>query len=149
MELLKALKQTKPFSDSREKVIVNVKYTNSWLINKQKEYLDCFGITEKQYNILRILKGSKEAMSTSDIRERMIDKMSDVSRIVDRMELKALIVKSSRSEDKRKINVTITDAGLTLLEKIAKESLGEFKNLINLDSQEIDILNTLLDKLRS
>ena len=149
MKLLQAIQQSKPFKDAREHVVVNIKYTHSWLVNEQKKHLDCFGITEKQYNILRILKGSDDSLSTADIRDRMIDKMSDVSRIVDRMDSKQLVKKSSRPEDRRKINVTITEQGIALLEKMNKEVIGEFQNMINLDQNEADTLNKLLDKLRS
>ncbi len=148
MNLLTALKQTKPFEDGREEALVNILYTSNWLINKQKALLEAYDITLKQYNILRILRGSNEPLSTSEIRLRMLDKMSDVSRIVDRMASKGIVTKQVRSCDQRKVDIHISKNGDTLLNRINEKVLVQFRELVHLDKEQTEMLNLLLDQLR-
>ena len=98
------IKQIKPFGSNFEKAMVNLVYTNNWLATVQKEFFKKYDLTSKQYNILRILRGAEKAISTSDIRERMLDKMSDVSRIVDRLFKKGLVDKNICPNDQRKVD---------------------------------------------
>jgi len=149
MNLEDAIKQTKPFKDEYTKLGVNLMYTSNWFVGNLKDHFKKFGITIKQFNILRILKGADKPVSTNFIRERLLDRMSDVSRIVDRMEDKDLVQKTSCSKDKRLIDVSLTAQGLQLLLKVNK-SMDRINNLMtNLKPSETKQLNKLLDKLRS
>src|SRR4051812_48301383 len=103
--------------------MINLLFTYGSVIEKIKNFLSKDDITHQQFNILRILRGSHpEPLSTLQIRERMLDKMSDTSRIVDRLVVKGLVKKATCSQDKRLVDVTITDKGQKLLKKIDAES---------------------------
>lgn len=148
MSLEKDLQQKKPFKNEQEKSTVNILYTSRFIeTNLSREYKR-FGITMKQYNILRILKGAGHAISTQVIRERMIDRMSDISRIVDRLLEKGLVSKCVNKEDKRLVDVTLNDLGETLLTDITKNLTSSIYNTYNLDDDEAKQLNYLLDKIR-
>lgn len=130
---------------------VNLIYTSNWVQERQKSYFSKFGITQQQYNVLRILRGNyPKPYSTSDIRERMLDKMSDASRIVERLVKKDLVVRKINKKDKRLVDVTISDSGLDLLEKIDK-TIENFvqRPFSNLTEKEQEILDSLLDKVRA
>jgi MarR family 2-MHQ and catechol resistance regulon transcriptional repressor len=102
----------------------------------------------QQFNILRILRGSSNPLSTLQIRERMLDKMSDSSRIVDRLILKGLVKKITCKTDKRLVDVTITAKGLKILEKLDAQE-DKMENIFkSLTKNEAETLNTLLDKIR-
>ena len=114
-----------------------------------KVFFDREKITGQQFNILRILRGAGKPISTLQIRQRMLDKMSDTSRIVDRLILKGLVRKIICTNDKRLVDVSITDKGKRLLEKMdayENEMDAIFENLSTSDAKT---LNTLLDKIRS
>src|SRR5579863_2147507 len=117
MTLEKDLNQTK-FRNEHQKATVNIIFTNNWIMERINQVFEAQSITSQQYNILRILRGAGEPLSTSQIRQRMLDKMSDSSRIVDRLVLKGLVKKNERKIDKRLVDVVITAKGLKLLEKI-------------------------------
>src|SRR5688572_14716466 len=103
------------FKNAKQKAMVNVLYTYGWLVERIKNILATEDITHQQYNILRILRGSApQPLSTLQIRERMLDKMSDTSRIVDRLVLKGLVKKTICSKDKRLVDVVIIDKGQKL-----------------------------------
>lgn len=149
MELEEAIKQMKPFACPYEKALVNLIYTRGWLDNEMKTYFKSIGVTGKQYNILRILKGADKPVSTSFVRERLLDKLSDVSRIIERMEKKKLVTKCICKNDRRLVDLSITKGGLDIL-KIAekkKESLGTI--LKSLSPEEVELFNTLLNKIRN
>ena len=116
MTLEKDINQTR-FRNEHQKATVNIIYTNNWLMERIARILDAAGITSQQYNILRILRGAGQPLSTSQIRQRMLDKMSDSSRIVDRLILKGMVKKNDCKSDKRLVDIVITDKGLKLLEK--------------------------------
>lgn len=149
MKLEDAIQQRKPFSNPRQRMAVNLIYTSNWLISKQKEFFKGFDITVQQYNVLRILRGRHpEPISTSDIRGRMLDRMSDVSRIVDRLVKKDLVIRSTCKQDKRLVDVVITDKGLTLLTSI-DDKWEEMDALTStLSPDEVESVNDLLDKFR-
>ncbi|MEM7658869.1 MAG: MarR family transcriptional regulator [Bacteroidota bacterium] len=107
-------------------------------------------ITLQQFNVLRILRGQHpNPISTSDIRERMLDRRSDVSRIVDRLVKKDLVVRRPCQNDKRLVDVLISKEGLSLLNSLDQQE-NEFQNIMgSLDQKEVEQLNELLDKLRS
>ena len=149
MSLEKDIHQLRNFRNEHQKAIVNLIFTNNWLNEKIKTFLDKEDITPQQYNILRILRGSfPEPLSTLQIRERMLDKMSDTSRIVDRLVAKELVKKNSCKADKRLVDVLITDKGKKLLEKIDTKS-NEMDSVIStLSEAEAKTLSKLLDKAR-
>jgi len=148
MKLELAIKQSKPFKNEREKAVVNIVFTHGWLNSEMKSFFKLFGITSKQYNILRILKGADKPVSTSFIRERLVEKLSDVSRIVDRMHSKGLVIKKGCEKDRRLVDVKISSQGLSVIKKIDKENYKIDNLFDNLSEKEIKTLNVILDKLR-
>ena len=137
------------FRSEDQKAIVNIIFTYHWVTEQVKSILAKEDITMQQYNILRILRGSDpNPLSTLTIRERMLDKMSDTSRIVDRMLLKGLVVKRTCSNDKRLVDVNLTDEGKKLLLRL-DETMEEMDEITrNLSQEELEKLNELLDKVR-
>jgi MarR family transcriptional regulator, 2-MHQ and catechol-resistance regulon repressor len=137
------------FRNLNQKSMVNLIYTYHWVVEKIKNLLSTEDITLQQYNILRILRGSFPApLSTLQIRDRMLDKMSDTSRIVDRLVVKGLVHKNTSKTDKRLVDVIITDEGRELLSKLDMQN-DQLDNIItSLSEGEMNTLNNLLDKLR-
>jgi DNA-binding MarR family transcriptional regulator len=138
------------FQSEAQKAMINLMYTYSWVTERIKEILAEESITMQQFNILRILRGSDPMpLSTLSIRERMLDKMSDTSRIVDRLLAKGLVNKKTCVTDKRLVDVYITSDGKKLLEKLDNKS--DVMNAIasKLSNSELGKLNELLDLLRT
>ncbi|HRI23450.1 MAG TPA: MarR family transcriptional regulator [Ferruginibacter sp.] len=136
------------FRNDHQKGIINLIYTYNWVNEKMKAFFEREGITGQQFNILRILRGAGVPISTLQIRERMLDKMSDTSRIVDRLVLKGLAQKNPCKNDNRLVDVSITEKGKKLLKKI-DEHEQEMDSLFgNLSATEAAQLNKLLDKIR-
>jgi DNA-binding MarR family transcriptional regulator len=148
MKIEEAIKQKK-FRNEYQKLTINLIYSSHWLLSKQKDFFSTYMITQQQYNVLRILRGQHpNAISTSEIKSRMMDMNSDTSRIVDRMELKRLVSKKVCKYDKRLVDVSITDQGMKLLDRIDKEIVDLDGIVSNLSAEEIRELNRLLDKMR-
>jgi len=147
MGIEKDIQQTH-FRNEFQKMGINIIYTANWLNEKMGQILSTEDITQQQYNILRILRGSDTPLSTLKIRERMLDKMSDTSRIVDRLVLKGLVEKSACMKDKRLVDITLSKKGLLLLEKL--DSLNEPIDSIlkGVTEKEATTINQILDKLR-
>lgn len=137
------------FRNDYQKAIINFIYTFNWMNEKMKSILEREDITPQQFNILRILRGAGKPISTLQIRQRMLDKMSDTSRIVDRLLIKGLAKKNICSKDKRLVDVSITDKGKKLLDKTDKYDDEMDAILNNLSDAEAKSLNKLLDKIRS
>jgi DNA-binding MarR family transcriptional regulator len=139
------------FRNSRQKALINLLYTYGWAIEKIKSFLAKEDITHQQYNILRILRGAHpEPLSTLQIRERMLDKMSDTSRLVDRLVLKELVNKSTCSKDKRLVDVVISEKGQELLRKLdAQSEEMDLRMMGGVSEEEAENLSFLLDKLRN
>jgi DNA-binding MarR family transcriptional regulator len=136
------------FRNSYQKAAVNILFSANWLSEHTRHLLEDEDITPQQYNILRILRGSMKPLSTLQIRERMLDKMSDTSRIVDRLVKKGLVEKKTSVADKRLVDVNISKKGLLILDKLDQKN-DQLDNLLkNLSKEEVVILNTLLDKMR-
>ena len=136
------------FRSDRHKALVNVLFTANWISERLKNFLEADDITPQQYNILRILQSSDGPLSTLKIRERMMDKMSDTSRIVERLKKKKLVHKQVCSFDKRLVDVTLSDTGVQLLQRLDKKT-DELDSIISiLDDNETTTLNELLDKMR-
>jgi DNA-binding MarR family transcriptional regulator len=140
--------QQQAFRNEFQKAAVNVIFSANWLHEKMKNFFEEEDITPQQYNILRILRGSKKPLSTLQIRERMLDKMSDTSRIVERLQRKGLVEKKTCAIDKRLVDVVISRKGLTLLEKLDKRNCELDEMIQGLSGEEANQLNRLLDKMR-
>jgi len=147
MSIEKDIQQTK-FRNEYQKTVVNIIYTYNWVTEKTKQIFERGVVTSQQYNILRILRGAGKPLSTLQIRQRMLDKMSDTSRIVDRLVKKQLVQKVICKTDRRLVDVTITDAGLQLLEKLDSYNEEMDALLGNISEEEAKMLNHLLDKIR-
>jgi len=131
--------------------MVNVLYTSNWLANRQAQLLKPSGLTLQQYNVLRILRGQHPSpVKVSDITERMLDKMSNASRLVDKLVLKDLVLRTECPSDRRAVDVIITDAGLDLLKQLDEgvEGLNEGLN-DKLTMEEAIKLSEFLDRLRA
>lgn len=136
------------FRSPQQKGLVNLMFTYNWLNEKIRTILAHGNITGQQYNILRILRGAQKPLSTLQIRQRLLDRASDTSRIVDRMVLKELVSKNVCPNDKRLVDVAITQKGLDLLEQLDVYNADIDKLLGNLSVSELETLNVLLDKIR-
>lgn len=139
----------KKFQNEYHKATVNLIYTYNWLLNYQVGYLKPYDVTLQQYNILRILRGQYPKPATIKlIKERMLDKMSDASRIVEKLRIKGLAERNICAADRRNVDVFITEKGLELLTRLDPYVDEMNKRLSNLNENEIKKLNDLLDKLR-
>ena len=137
------------FKDPYEKGLINIMYTYHFLVNHLNRFFKSHDITRQQYNVLRILRGQyPKPANVNLIKERMIDKMSDASRILDRLEAKDLIDRKPSETDKRAVDVVIAEKGLNLLEKTDNVARGFGDYLGSLNEEEIKQLNALLDKIR-
>ncbi len=149
MTLEKEIVQSK-FQSEGEKAIINIMYTNNFIISEVNGFFKSHHITRQQYNVLRILRGQYPSPSTINLlKERMLDKMSDASRIVERLRIKQLIIRDTSSNDRRAAEITISKAGLALLEKMDGIMVKVNALTKNLSRDELVTLNKLLDKLRS
>jgi len=140
---------TTQFESEHQQAIVNVLYTYSWCIDRLKQIIVPYEITTQQFNILRILRGQYPKPSTINLlRSRMLDKMSDASRIVDRLVQKDLVFKKANGSDKRAVDILISTKGLELLDQMDKEVSISGIISSNLTEHEAAQLNVLLDKMR-
>jgi DNA-binding MarR family transcriptional regulator len=143
------IKQGK-FSSSHEKAIINLVYTSNWFRDLQQKMFSRFGIKPQHFNILRILKGqNSKAISPGEIKEVMLDKSPDLTRLLDKLVSMGLIERELCPENRRKMDVRITKAGKEKVEEI-NNSNDEFLKGWNkrLSSKEADQLSELLDKVR-
>ncbi|BDS10249.1 MarR family winged helix-turn-helix transcriptional regulator [Aureispira anguillae] len=148
MKIEEEIKQTKPFPNPQTKAIVNLNFTASWLAGVYGQLLKPFGISIQQYNILRILKGMRPKPATVKVLiERMIDKNSNASRLVDKLLKKGLLERNACPEDRRRVDVMITEAGLDMIDEISKV-IEQENTLVNLTDDEALLLSDLLDKMR-
>ncbi|HUR67135.1 MAG TPA: MarR family winged helix-turn-helix transcriptional regulator [Chitinophagaceae bacterium] len=137
------------FRNAHQKAAINLIYTIGWMRDKTKCLFESEDITPQQFNILRILRGSfPQPLSTLQIRERMLEKMSDTSRIVDRLINKGFVKKLTCKSDRRLVDVIITDKGKKLLEKLDLKQ-DEMDNVLGkLSEKDANALSDLLDKIR-
>lgn len=136
------------FRNSSHETLVNIIFTSNWILERLKRFLENEDITHQQYNILRILNNSDTPLSTFKIREHMLDKMSDTSRIVERLLKKDLVNKQVCLTDKRLVDVTISVKGVQLLQRLDKKTNELDSITSNLTSEDMDTINQLLDKIR-
>ena len=143
-----AIKQSE-FKDSYNKVVVNLLYTHSYLVNFQTAVLKPMDLSPEQYNVLRILRGHQGKPATiAAIQERMLNTMSNASRLVDKLKIKGFVKREECPENRRKVDVLITDKGLQLLESLEPQIATANKKAVQLEDTEVAHLNNLLDKLR-
>ena len=148
MTISEELKQSS-FQNEETKAIVNLIFTGNFIIQKQQELLKPFGISMQQFNVLRILKGQKgQAITVLSITERMLDKMSNASRLVDKLFVKKLVSRVPCEKDRRAVDIFILPAGLALLDKIdvRQQTFGEQINQFG--NGKLKELNELLDQFR-
>lgn len=148
MQLEEEIKQ-KQFRSEHHKAAVNIFYTFNWLSTFHSGLFKPYKITTQQYNILRILRGQyPNPASVNLLKERMLDKMSDASRLVERLRQKGFVTRKECAIDRRQVDVMITQRGLELLIKMDKLNPKADNFLSNLNEKEMKQLNELLDKLR-
>ena len=137
------------FFDENHKALVNIIYTHNFLMNKMTSFFKSRGITRQQFNVLRILRGQyPRSANLNLIKERMLDKMSDASRIVERLRLKKLIDRKQSANDRREVEITINQDGLRLLTETDEEIKKFYQMFDSLSADEVTLLNSLLDKFR-
>lgn len=148
MRIEEEIKQDK-FKDDLEKTLVNILYTSSWLQDKNLQILKPYKLSVQQYNVLRILRGQyPKAVSIGLIADRMLDKNSNASRLIDKLLLKKMVKREVCETDRRQRDISITETGLKTLSDV-DEQMPQLSRMVNtLTSQESQQLNDLLDKLR-
>jgi DNA-binding MarR family transcriptional regulator len=140
----------KEFRNQYNKLLINVMYTSSWLNGLQNNIFKVHKLTPQQYNSLRILRGQHpEAASVNLLKDRMIDKMSNVSRIVDKLKSKGLVTREPCDHDRRQVDVKITDEGLKLLDQIDREWEDWEQNLHTISEEDAKKANDILDRWRN
>lgn len=139
----------KEFKSPFQKAVINLFFTESWVQNKFKSFFKEFGITPQQYNVLRILKGHHPSSYTAgQIKEVMLDKTPDLTRLLDRLQAKNLVDRKICEWNRRQLEIVITDQGIGLLNSIGPVQDNLMSNLNNLSDPEAEQLSDLLDKLR-
>ncbi|MDN3686958.1 MarR family winged helix-turn-helix transcriptional regulator [Cyclobacterium jeungdonense] len=139
----------KPFKDVYNKAVVNLLYTHNYLVTQQSKIFKPHDLSPEQYNVLRILRGQHpEPITVSSIQDRMLNKMSNASRLVEKLKIKKMVERRECAEDRRQVDITITDKGLEILEQLEDEVKKFNKSILHLNKSEVEQLNELLDKLR-
>ncbi len=144
-----AIKQSKPFKDEWLRALVNMVYTSNIVFDRMNKVIEQYDISYKQFNVLRIVKGAKENVSTAYIRQRLLAKNSDSSRLVDRLVQKGLLSKHKCGDDARLISIKLTNKGTQLLEEIGDKKISDNNPIQQLSENECIQLNKLLNKIRS
>lgn len=148
MKLELEIKQAK-FESEQQKAMLNILVTSNWISSQQSKFLKHYDLTPPQYNVLRILRGAKnKPMMLSDISSRMLDKMSNATRLVEKLRNKDLLVRELCDNNRRQVDISITELGLSLLAEIDTAFLDSKINAVNLSNKEAEKLNELLEKIR-
>ncbi|GMQ28300.1 MarR family transcriptional regulator [Algoriphagus confluentis] len=141
--------QQREFKDPYNKAVVNLLYTHSYLVTAQSALFKPCDISPEQYNVLRILRGQNGQPTTvSSIQDRMLNKMSNASRLVEKLKTKGMVRREECPTDRRQVDVVITEKGIQLLQSLERQVEIANREFINLDKDEVNQLNFLLDKLR-
>ena len=151
MPVLEEIIKTKPIEDMHMRAYLNIMYTGNWISNRVNQALKPFDLTEQQYNVLRILRGQHgETMSLFEIQDRMIQKMSNVSRLIDKLLQKGLVERKECKMNRRKVDIRITDAGLAVVNDAEAPIQANFNEMArNFTAEEAKIIAGLLDQLRN
>jgi DNA-binding MarR family transcriptional regulator len=148
MSLEHDIKQEK-FQNEHQKAAINILYTGSWLYTINASWLKKFGITPEQFNVLRILRGSHpKTMMLTEITQRMLDKSSNCTRLVEKLRQKGLVNRQLCENNRRQVDISITGKGLQLLRKIDADTPDWSQAIEKLSKAEAKELNQMLDKLR-
>jgi DNA-binding MarR family transcriptional regulator len=148
MRLEDEIKQEK-FKNEYQKAIINIYFTNCFITSKFQDILKEYKITSQQYNILRILRGQYPKSATmGKIKERLLDRSSDITRMIDRLVSKKMVERRGSRKDRRLVEAKITQYGLEMLEKMDVCEDRMNKILSHLPEKEVKKLNELLDKVR-
>ena len=134
------------FSNVKDKALINILYTANWISSFQNEFFKPFGISRQQYNILRILNGANEALKVQTIRDRMIERSPNATRLMDKLHAKELIERIPCEDDRRVVYIKITEKGMDVLASISKNFNQDL--LKNISDDEAVQLSSLLDKMR-
>lgn len=134
------------FPNSKVKALLNIIYTANWLNSKQNEYFKPYGISPQQYNILRILRGAGEPIAVQTIKDRMLERAPNATRLMDKLCAKGLINRIPCATDRRVVHIEIAKDGLALLKTIDKSKREDL--LKKITAKEAEMLSNLLDKLR-
>lgn len=150
MPTIEELIKTKPIKDSYQRALLNVMFTGVWLQQRVGQELKPFDITEPQYNVLRILRGQQgNAMNLYEIQDRMIQKMSNVSRLIDKLVAKKLVTRRESKENRRRVDIVITQKGLTLLTSIEPQILAMYKKVEQqISKEQAQNISEWLDDMR-
>lgn len=149
MKLEEEIKQTK-FESEHLKAVLNVMVTNNWIVGRHAKFLKQYDLSLPQYNVLRILRGAKsKPMMLSDISDRMLDKMSNATRLVEKLKLKGLVDRELCESNRRQVDISITESGMELLTAIDAPLATFSKDYLNITADEAILLNTILDKWRN
>ena len=149
MKIEEELNQNK-FQNIQHKAMVNIRFTSNFISNIQNSCLNTYGLTEPQFNILRILRGAKGELNINTIKERMIEKSPNLTRLMDKLDSKKFIIRSNSADDRRVVFAEITEIGLEIL-AVLDEAINEKKNILlpsSLTDEEAETLCLLLDKIR-
>lgn len=148
MQLEQEIVQSK-FKDAWHKAAINIIYTSNWLNWRHAELFREFSLSTQQFNILRILRGQYPNPATIRLlTERMLDKMSNASRLVEKLRQKGLVDRDICPSDRRQVHVRVTEKGLELLRRIDERMDAEENVMAALSLEEAEELNRILDKLR-
>lgn len=134
------------FSNNKVKALLNLIYTANWINSKQNAFFKPFGISPQQYNILRILRGAGQAVTVQTIKDRMLERSPNATRMMDKLCLKKLILRVPCPTDRRVVHIEITEAGQDLLKQIDNNFMDDI--LKNISEKEAGILSDLLDRIR-
>lgn len=134
------------FANTKVKALLNIIYTANWINSHQNAFFKPYGISPQQYNILRILRGAKAPLKVQTIKERMLERAPNATRLMDKLCAKNYIDRLPCPEDRRVVHITITKQGLALLEEIDAHFNQDL--LANLTVNEAKLLSDLLDKIR-
>ncbi len=134
------------FANAKVKALINILYTANWISNFQNDFFKPFGISPQQYNILRILNGADQALRVQTIKERMIERSPNATRLMDKLNDKQLIERFPCVEDRRVVYIKITKTGKQLIERISEDFNHDL--LKNISEEEAKQLSDLLDKMR-
>jgi DNA-binding MarR family transcriptional regulator len=134
------------FASNKVKALINIKYTAGWINSKETELFKSFDISPQQYNILRILRGAAKPMQVQTVKDRMIERAPNATRLMDKLCDKKLINRVRCEEDRRVVFVEITDTGLQILKQIDDKGVPDF--LQKITEEEAKIVSDILDKIR-
>lgn len=149
MKIEEALKLTRSFKSEYEKLLINLIFTTNTVNTQQIKYFKRYDLTQPQYNLLRMLRGSHpKSLSVGDAQSRMVFPNSNVTRIVDKLIRKNLVTRTENKENRRVMNLNITEKGLTLLGVIDEDYEEVVRLMRKLSIEEINTMNELLTKLR-